>query len=363
MEEILSLDLQMQHKVHLYLQQICKYYFRMSKRSTSPSLFLQLGTDLKRKKVSSSKTNHRRFKAWYGIDWKLMSVVWDLLHSSGWIKKNIKKRRPNPIHLLWALSFLKAYNTEDEHAADVGKEAKTFRKWAWMYCEGIGSLVSRVVSDFYSFQLSFMQNSNILCAPNLLIIIILRKIKLDKRFLGDRCNQCLLTVDGTDYRIQEPWPFVKEENQKWFSHKFKAAAVRYEIGIGIRTGHICWFHGPFPAGMPDISIFRIKLKQKLGCREKVLADFGYKGDAKVSLPNDDTIGHDNCVGASQLRGRHETINGKLKRWGVLRQLFRHNRNKHHVVFKACITLTQLLIDYGERSFKVENYDAKGLIDV
>ena len=39
------------------------------------------------------------------------------------------------------------------------------------------------------------------------------------------------------------------------------------------------------------------------------------------------------------------------------------RNKHHVVFKACITLTQLLLNYGERSFKVERYDAKGLIDV
>ena len=192
-----------------------------------------------------------------------------------------------------------------------------------------------------------MQNFNILCAPNLLIIFF-RKIKLDKRFAGDRCNQCLLTVDGTDYQIQEPWPFVKEVNKKWFSHKFKAAAVRYEIGIGIWTGHICWFHGPFPAGMPDVSIFRIKLKQKLGCREKVLADFGYKGDAKVSLPDDGAIGHDNRVGSSQLRGRHETINGKLKRWGVLRQLFRHNRNKHHVVFKACITLTQLLLDYGER---------------
>ena len=115
--------------------------------------------------------------------------------------------------------------------------------------------------------------------------------------------------------------------------------------------------------MPDISIFRLKLKQKLGCREKVMADSGYKGEAKVSRPDDAAIGHDNRVAASQLRGRHEGINGKLKRWGILRQLFRHNRNKHHIVFKACITLTQLLIDYGERSFKVEHYDAKGLFDL
>ena len=194
-------------------------------------------------------------------------------------------------------------------------------------------------------------------------LIIILKIKLENRFIGDLCDLCLLTVDGTDYRVQEPWPFKKEVNRKWYSHKFKAAAVRYEIGIGIRTGHICWFHGPFPAGTPDLSIFRLKLKQKLGCREKVMADFGYKGDAKVSLPDDEAIGHDNRVAASQLRACHESINGKLKRWGILRQLFRHDRNKHHIVFKACITLTQLLIDYGERSFKVEQYDAKCLFDL
>ena len=94
-----------------------------------------------------------------------------------------------------------------------------------------------------------------------------------------------------------------------------------------------------------------------------MADSGYKGEAKVSRPDDAAIGHDNRVAASQLRGRHEGINGKLKRWGILRQLFRHNRNKHHIVFKSCITLTQLLIDYGERSFKVEHYDAKGLFDL
>ena len=147
------------------------------------------------------------------------------------------------------------------------------------------------------------------------------KIKLRKRFVGDKRELCLLTVDGTDYRIQEPWPFEKEYNKKWYSHKFKAAAVWYEIGIAIKMGHICWYHGPFPAGIPDISIFRMKLKHCLGCCEKVIADMGYKGESKVSLPNDKAVGHDNRVAMSQLRGRHETINGKLKRWGSLRQLF------------------------------------------
>ena len=143
----------MRHKVHLSWQILQLLSSIMKKQRISPSLFLQLGTELKGKRLSSRKTNLRRFKAWYGIDWNVMSGVWSLLHSSGWIEKKIKKRKLKPIHLLWALSFLKAYLKEEEHAADVGKEPKTFRKWAWLYCEGIGSLVSRIVSHFYYFQL------------------------------------------------------------------------------------------------------------------------------------------------------------------------------------------------------------------
>ena len=149
----------------------------------------------------------------------------------------------------------------------------------------------------------------------------------------------------------------------WFSHKFHAAAVRYELGITMKTGDICWFCGPFPAGVPDITIFRIRLKYCLGTQEKVIADGGYKGELKVSIPWDESAGHDNRVVMCKARGRHETINGKLKRWGCLWQIFCHHRSKHHIVFKSCLTLTQLLLDYGERSFKVQGYNHMGFLKV
>ena len=186
---------------------------------------------------------------------------------------------------------------------------------------------------------------------------------MKNRFKGDVGQQCLLIIDGTDYRIQEPWPFVKDKNKNWYSHKFKAAAVRYEIGICLKTGDMCWFNGPFPAGIPDLSIFRMNLKHRLGVREKVIVDGGYRGDAKVSLPWDKTVGHYNRKAMCKARGRHETINGKLKRWGCLRQIFRHDRHKHQIVFRACVTLTQLLLDYSKHSFNVENYHAMGYIKV
>ena len=115
--------------------------------------------------------------------------------------------------------------------------------------------------------------------------------------------------------------------------------------------------------MPDITIFRRGLKHKLGVREKVVADFGYRGDKnKISLPDDKVVGHDNRVTMCKGRARHEAINGKLKRWECLRQIFRHSRLKHHFVFKACVTLTQLLLDHGERSFCIGKYDAMAYLD-
>ena len=79
-------------------------------RDFSPLDFLELGTELKRRKVSTDNVNHRRFKTWFGIDWNLMSVVWHLLWSIGWMAR--LKQQANPKHLLWTLLFLKEYKKE-----------------------------------------------------------------------------------------------------------------------------------------------------------------------------------------------------------------------------------------------------------
>lgn len=78
-----------------------------------------------------------------------------------------------------------------------------------------------------------------------------------------------VSLDGTDFRIREPQPF----NKKWFSHKFKAAGVRYEIGISIVEGEIVWASGGFPCGeWPDLKIakelYLQYLRRKKGYRFK-----------------------------------------------------------------------------------------------
>ena len=93
-------------------------------------------------------------------------------------------------------------------------------------------------------------------------------------------NSCLLSVDGTDFQ-------VSEQGRKFYSHKFKGSAVRYEVALCILTGEICWIHGPFPAGSwPDIVIFQNSLASNLGPFEHVEADDGYIVEAllKVKCP-------------------------------------------------------------------------------
>lgn len=83
-----------------------------------------------------------------------------------------------------------------------------------------------------------------------------------------------MTVDGTDFRIEQPTEFSK----RWYSHKFKGPGLRYEVALSILGGDIVWTNGPFPCGSwPDISIFRAGLIDELRPMEMVEADKGYRG--------------------------------------------------------------------------------------
>ena len=161
-------------------------------------------------------------------------------------------------------------------------------------------------------------------------------------------NVCLVSVDGTDFRIPEPTPF----SAKWWSHKYNGPAIRHEIAICIQTGHIVWTHGPFPCGeWSDIRIARDALIPSLDLNEMFVADEGYlDGNGRAITPNlfGGLWGHVMSV----VRGRHETVNGRFKCSNILSRTFRHDRRLHGSVFRAVAVLTQLAIENGEPLFEV-----------
>jgi hypothetical protein len=61
--------------------------------------------------------------------------------------------------------------------------------------------------------------------------------------VGDIGNDCLLSVDGTDFRA------AKSYEKPYYSYKFKKSGFRYEVALCIKTGDICWWAGPYLPGI------------------------------------------------------------------------------------------------------------------
>lgn len=158
-------------------------------------------------------------------------------------------------------------------------------------------------------------------------------------------------MDRTDFRIQEPSPFWNG----WYSHKFRGPGVRYEIGVCIQTGWICWVKGPFPCGAwSDLKIFNNFLKNKLIPDERVECDNGY-GGIRCDTPGKFAPTREQKQIKKDVRARHETINRKFKQFGCLKQVWRHKLEDHRKVFGAVATITQISIENGEHPYQIHNY--------
>ena len=107
-------------------------------------------------------------------------------------------------------------------------------------------------------------------------------------------NDCLVSVDGTDFQI----PY---NGRKFHSHKYKfGSALRYEVAVCIRTGELVWINGPYEPGIwSDLSIFRNALLSELEDGERCEADDGYRGESPKYVKCPASIGnHEECEQAA-----------------------------------------------------------------
>lgn len=183
------------------------------------------------------------------------------------------------------------------------------------------------------------------------------QILWQNRFRNDIRNDCLVSVDGTDFRIFEPKPF----HPGWYSHKFHGPGLRYEVALCIRSGDIVWVSGPFPCGeWSDLKIFDNELSHYLSPGERVEADKGYRHrypqKVKTHNPNE-------RLGKKWMRkevlARHEHVNGRFKKFAILRERFRHTSDlmgQHGMAFRAVAVITQLSFSHGEPLYSVYYVD-------
>ena len=156
--------------------------------------------------------------------------------------------------------------------------------------------------------------------------------------MGDVGNDCLLSVDGTDFRNKIGY------SKPFRSYKFKKSGLRYEVGLCIKTGDICWWSGPYaPGKWNGLSIFRASLQLMLEPGERCKTDRGYQGSAPTHVKCPGVLWADpNTAGLQQrVRSRQETVNERFKNWAILSTPYRHNLSEHQTVFGAIVVLTQL----------------------
>ena len=166
-----------------------------------------------------------------------------------------------------------------------------------------------------------------------------------------------MTVDGTDFRIQEPSPFSRD----WYGHKFHGPGVRYEIAIFIQTAYIVWVTGPFPCGAyTDITIFRRNLEKRLLLGEKVLADGGYQDRHGGTTETPNGLHTFDQYMKQVARARHETINRRFKQFSVLQGTYRGDVSYHRNIMMAICNMVQTDIKYGGSPFDVYYNDRVSL---
>ena len=149
-----------------------------------------------------------------------------------------------------------------------------------------------------------------------------------------------VSIDGTDFRIREPHPF----EPGWFSIKYKAAAVKYEVGVCIATGWIVWLFGPFRAGKNDLMVAQRGVDLIVEDGERYIADKAYKSESAVNPY--DAWNHDDRLYMRVVRGRHETINRLFKQFKSIANTFRRDPAKHGLFMYSIANIIQIGIMFG-----------------
>ena len=148
----------------------------------------------------------------------------------------------------------------------------------------------------------------------------------------------MLSVDGTDFRIAMGY------SKPFWSYKFKKSGLRYEVGLCILMGSICWWSRLYaPGKWNDLAIFRDSLVLMLEPGERCETDQGYQGTAQAYAKCPGVVEADPNTAEIQQRvwSRQETVNERFKNWATLSTPYRHDFLEHQTVFGAIVVLTQL----------------------
>ena len=96
------------------------------------------------------------------------------------------------------------------------------------------------------------------------------------------------------------------------------------------------------------------MQKLLRAKEWAQADLGYRGEKHTCIIIPNQFDSDAIKKLKDdVRARHETVNKKFKQFAALKEVFRHDLDKHQPVFEAIAVLTQIGIGNGEPLYQVQ----------
>lgn len=113
---------------------------------TLAELFYEFGKDMMKHNSASRLVGSRRFRSFFGVSPNICAICWRLI-------KDELPTSYREVHLLWALLFLKCYNTESINHATAGCDEKTFRTKVWTVVESLAFMKVVCVNFRYFNQL------------------------------------------------------------------------------------------------------------------------------------------------------------------------------------------------------------------
>lgn len=118
-------------------------------------LFLGLLLVLERQQVNPN-SQVAVFRSYYGVSPAICQELWELLGYAIGLDANVQ-----PKHLLWALSFMKKYETMVVNTTDFNSSAHTFRYYCHMIIQKIALLrdIKVWLLCCFSFQLCYLFTS------------------------------------------------------------------------------------------------------------------------------------------------------------------------------------------------------------
>jgi hypothetical protein len=201
-------------------------------------------------RVRSESTKAWLFRKFFGMSVRVVEILWELV-----VCDKLQPGGGHPEHLLWMLFFMKVYPKQGPGWLVVGASAsavnpKTHRKWVWAFIEAIAELIDVVVSDTTMWgwcRLLYFLWWQLVIYLTVPVLASVRKhkengvkklhfffhthshnpaslphpqpqINFDSQKKGDILNICLMTVDGTNFRVPQKGTATK--GIAFASHKY-----------------------------------------------------------------------------------------------------------------------------------------------